>query len=110
MSFFRRRRAAHEELTDKKNARILGTLTSRAWRKLAVLEARAKYLDLSVPPEKLEHPLKGLIQSAIESSGSIGGEHRKDLVEAIKNSPPPPSAGISIQQQAPSTPPSESGI
>jgi hypothetical protein len=92
-----RRAGAHEELTDPKNERILGTLTPRSWAKLAVLDARSKFYNAELEPEEIVHPMEGLIRTAIQSSGSIRGEHRKDLVDAIKGASPQ-TVGLSVGQ------------
>lgn len=72
-------RSAWEELTDPANERILGTLTNRAWRKMARVMARAQYYDTPVPVD--------VLHTALQMSGSIGGDHRKDLVEAVRGAP-----------------------
>lgn len=79
-----RNRAPIEELTKPENEKINGTLTPRAWAKLSVLEARAKFYAPGMDPAKVEHPMAGLIHTARQSSGSVRGEHRKDLVEGMK--------------------------
>ena len=95
------KRSPHEELTDARNERILGTLTPRSWHMLSVLATRAKFYDMDIDPAELEHPMLTLVEEARQSSGSIRGEHRKDLVDAIKGAQPQ-NVGLSLTGQAPS--------
>lgn len=85
----KQRRAGYQELTDPDNERILGTLTSRAWGKLAVLSTRSAYYNQKLEELGTINPLDCLIHEARQSSGSIKGEHRKDLVEGIRGAQMP---------------------
>lgn len=108
---YRRRKAPHETLVDPELQRILGTFTFPGWKAFAVLEARAKFFDLKNDPMNLKHPLAGLIDTARQSSGSIDGEHRKDITEALKAAQPAPAIGLTLpsgQSGAPGTPPPKS--
>lgn len=96
---FKRRGAAHEELTREENERINATLTHRSWHKLSVLRLRAEWYKLGATLEEiatLDHPVEDLVHEALQTSGAVGGEHRKDLVEAIKAQAPTPTVGLSM--------------
>jgi hypothetical protein len=94
----RKTRATHEDLVDPDRERVLGTLTSKAWAKLSYLEARSKWYSMT-PQEiaDLEYdPMDEVLHTARQSSGSIGGAHRRDLVEAMRVSSQP-QTGLSLQ-------------
>lgn len=120
-----RRPGAHEELTDPENEKVLGTLTPEAWRGLSVEAVAAKWYanqvavarasqewhplnpwrveevsGLPARPEQRENPLASLIHEARQSSGSIRGEHRKDLKDAIIGAPQQ-TVGLSVPVQEP---------
>lgn len=126
---FQRRSAAHEEVTDlDENERLLATLTHRSWSGFSVMETRSLLyglVDAALEAEQrgfymkdgvkvllvtkddydalwksVEHPMKELLHVARQSSGAIKGEHRKDLVEAIKAAAPQVQ-GLAIPQEAP---------
>lgn len=82
---------AHQELTDEENEKILGTLTHETWVGLSVEIVASEWYrldtDLSYLDEIDVSPATRLIHEARLSSGSIGGEHRKDLKEAIIGAP-----------------------
>lgn len=102
-----RRKSPHEILISKENDLYLGTLTPRAWHRMAVAEVRAKFFSELVEayenaqagqPYKLpELPPVELMAAARRSSGSIKGAHRKDLVEAIRGRDPP-AFGVGLPQ------------
>lgn len=105
---FIRKKGSHAEVTDlARNERLLATLTHRSWRGFSVMETRTLLYELvdhalateehdPLVWEKIEHPMKELLHGARQSSGSVKGEHRKDLVEAIKAASPPPTVGLSV--------------
>jgi len=82
-----------DEMVDKENSKILGSLTHEAWKGLAVEGVAAKWYSLETDQElearllEAEHPLQHLIDDARQSSGSVGGEHRKDLRDVLIGSP-----------------------
>lgn len=78
------REAPYKELTDPKNERITSTLNSRAWGKLSVLATRAQFFNLDLETTDWVSPQDILIHEARQSSGSIKGQHRRDLVEALQ--------------------------
>lgn len=78
------RRPSHQELTAEENERILGTLTPRAWAKLSVLALRAEFYNQDFEKAKFVKPMDRLVHEARQSSGSIRGQHRRDLVDAIQ--------------------------
>ena len=87
----KRRDPHHKELTNPENEKFIGTLTPRAWAKLTVLATRADFYGLNVEElreltKKGVDPVSFLLHEARQSSGSILGEHRKDIVEALKAS------------------------
>lgn len=108
-----RRPGPHEELTDPENEKVLGTLTAEAWRGLSVEAITAKWYSLDLDVERLVqenvNPLELLIHEARQSSGSIRGEHRKDLKEAIIGAPvsttslslPPATSQADASSEAP---------
>lgn len=90
---------AYQELTDPANVNVLGTLTPRGWRHLNVMRVRSEVLGLDFDEASLRRRLLGetedgealptvaLVESAFETSGAMGGEHRKDLKEALIGAP-----------------------
>ena len=78
------REAPYKELTDPKNERITATLNSRAWAKLTVLATRSAFFSQTLEGKDWENPQDKLIHEARQSSGSIKGQHRKDLVDAMQ--------------------------
>jgi len=84
----------HEELTDKANAEILATRTNEFWKAAVRYKMRAKVLsiDFDTMEQRLLEWAKGspgglFIDYAIQTSGSIGGEHRRDLKETVIGAP-----------------------
>lgn len=91
-------RKGSTDLIDPDNTDVLGTLTSEAWRGLAVEEIAADWYDLDDSPERLAGrtaPLRNLISKARRTSGSVKGKHREDLRDAIIGSPAQ-SVGFSV--------------
>lgn len=92
----------YEELTSADNKHILGSLTSRSWHLMNVVAVRAVVLPeilatrhltdeaLRAKLEGFTHPLQYLVDEAVKSSGSIGGEHRRDLKESLQGQKPAP--------------------
>lgn len=102
-----RRGVAHQELTTPENQKILGTWTSGTWRGFAVEMIAAEWYTLRAEsvggelrpwhpsrpwtPEEvgLKHlmdfdsPLRDMLTEGRLTSGAIGGEHRRDLKEAL---------------------------
>ena len=89
-----------ETLTAKENASKMGTFTHRSWHKLAVLEARANFYKPGQDMKAVPHPMKRLVDVARETSGAVGGEFRKDVVEAMK-SPQTPTVGLAVPNAQP---------
>ncbi len=77
-------KSPHQEITSEDNERILGTLTARAWARWQVTAARKEFFE--------DHAGENVLRRALQSSGAIGGEHRRDLVEAIQGAKPAPMA------------------
>lgn len=73
-------RPPQQELTTRQNREILGTLSGSAWSKFQTSFNRSVFFDLPGKQESLERSLM--------MTGSIGGEHRKDLVEALRGQKP----------------------
>lgn len=94
----RKTRATHEDLVDPERERVLATLTPRAWAKLSVLEARSQWYSMT--PEEIVakdfDPMDEVLHTARQSSGSIGGQHRRDIVDAMRVSTQP-QTGLSLQ-------------
>lgn len=110
----------HVELTDPENERFLGTLTHRAWHLLNARHQRSKFFkpefydldQITCDNHKEGCPSKcpklvsslrdllslspGLFHDAIQTSGSIRGEHRRDLKDAIIGAPHV-AAGYAVQ-------------
>lgn len=91
------RPAPYKELTDPANERITGTLNSRAWAKLSGLATRSLFFSQEFPTEDWINPQKEasleaawkrpqeiLVHEARQSSGSVDGQHRRDLVSALQ--------------------------
>lgn len=131
-----RRPGPHEELTDPENERVLASLTPDTWRGLSAELVAALWFRLA-PSEsvgvkrasRVWHParpwteeevtglghlleteslLELLIHEARQSSGSIRGEHRRDLKEAIIGAPKVGAIGLSAQSSEPAAPSSTS--
>ncbi|MHB8586440.1 MAG: hypothetical protein ACYDDF_11485 [Thermoplasmatota archaeon] len=102
---------AHQELIEPENEKVLGTLTHRAWHLLNTRHMRALFfqpqtyfLDITdpqdpryVPEEHLRDLLSlspRLFHDTLQSSGSIGGQHRADLRDTLKA--PTLAAGLEI--------------
>jgi len=108
-----RARQPHEEVVGEKNERQLATLTPEAWHGLVVLRARSAFFDMDALLDEVEHPTEGLIHEALQMSGAIGGEHRKDIVESLRATVggatnPGLSLPININPQAaPAAPPTK---
>lgn len=119
------RDAPYKELTDPRNERITATLTPRSWAKLTVLATRSRFFGMDLQADDWLSPddtgkvpnaeaeasfLQGmmehmrtqdiLIHEARQSSGSIGGKHRSDLVDALQG-PGEPKQGLSVQDVEP---------
>jgi hypothetical protein len=114
----------HEELITAENERFTATLTPKAWRLLAVKAMRVEVLkhvhsmeewrafvnDIMEGDETVAKGMNGpelLYHVAMQTSGSMGGEARKDLVRAIKGPEAPPQTGVSINLKDGATPPAE---
>lgn len=69
-----------QELTTRENREVLGTLVNRGWGKFQTSMNRALFFDL---PDKVE-----ALERSLMMTGSIGGEHRKDLTEVLKGQKP----------------------
>lgn len=105
-------RVPYEELTDKKNERILGTFTHRGWARISMAQARALYIEVVGGAEDLDDlvdrihafdtengrlvPFEQVLHFALQSSGSIGGRHREDLRDAVQGMRPG-KAGLVLQ-------------
>lgn len=78
-------------LTDEKNEPYLSTLTSRAWRGLAVEEVAAEWwsFDSLAKLDELikKNPSRRLVTVARRTSGSIGGAHRSHIRDALVGAP-----------------------
>lgn len=109
-----RAKTAHEEMVGEKNERQLASLTPETWHGLVVLRARAKFFDMDKPLEDLQHPTEGLIHEALQMSGAIGGEHRKDLRDTLIAASPTQASPLGIPiltaAQTPTTTKKKSGI
>lgn len=107
-----RRPGPHEELTDPENENILATLTPRAWRLLNHKAVKAKFYsdyEGTLIAKEVDSLSDILFHQVLRTSGSIGGEHRKDLKDAIMGARPQTlGLGVSVAQQAESAE-SESG-
>ena len=93
-----RPKTPYQELTDQENINILGTLTWDGWGALAVARGRADYFDNEIGRQ--------LLDRLMMTSGSIRGEHRKDLVSAIQGQKAP-RMGLTFTPDAP--PPEANG-
>lgn len=99
-----------QELTDEENERILGTLTHEAWVGLSVEAISADWYDLDTDLSALlkkKPPSSALVKEARISSGSIEGNHRRDIKEALIGAPQGQSnlsVPISVNPQAPEPP------
>lgn len=74
-----------------------------------MIAARAKFYDLGTPMAEIQHPMEDLLHEARLSSGSVGGEHRKDLVEAMKAAESQ-NVGLSLQAPTPTEAPKKTGL
>jgi hypothetical protein len=103
-----RRKGAYAELTVAENERVLGTLTTRSWGHMAVARTEALYFSVENVEDlvRLPHPLEYALKFGLQSSGSIDGAHRRDLVEAIKGSQMP-SFGLAVNGKAGEQQPAE---
>ncbi|MHB1261346.1 MAG: hypothetical protein ACYC2H_06485 [Thermoplasmatota archaeon] len=69
-------RPPQQEMTTRDNRDILGTLSSKGWSRFQTSYNRALFFDLPGKQASLERSLM--------MTGAINGEHRKDLVEALR--------------------------
>jgi hypothetical protein len=124
-----RRRGPAQEMTAKDNAEINATLTTRGWGSLTVAELRAErarsledvpalYSGLYVVgratptglSERMVEHLRRFVGIARRTSPSIGGDFRKDYVEAVRAAHPAVIGGGGFQatqgahQEAPRDP------
>jgi len=94
----RAKKASYEELTDPLNDKINASLTNRAWAKLSIARARARYFDPDNDPYDLPNPMLELHHEVLELSGAIDGARRRDLVEVTKTNQAPENA-LSVNVQ-----------
>lgn len=88
-------RPPQQELTTRENREVLGTLTPKAWALFQVSYNRALFFDL---PDK-----ESSLERALGMTGSIGGEHRKDLVEVLRGQKPQQIALAAVGAAPPPT-------
>lgn len=75
------RKGPFEEVTSEDNEPLLGTSTPKGWGAFH----HANYLVRLLGLDDLEQ----VLHEARRSSGSIGGEHRRDIVAAIQGAQTP---------------------
>lgn len=105
----------HGDLFDPDNRDFIETVTHETWLNFAVEEFAAQWYSIDYDDEGelrafLETieggPIARLLRKARETSGSIGGDLRKDAVDMARGSTPQ-SVGLSVVQpgQAPQSVP-----
>jgi|SRR5690349_2053445 len=93
-------RPPQQELTTRVNVEVLGTINAKGWARFQISYNRALFFDLPDKQESLERSLM--------MTGSIEGEHRKDLVEVLRGQKPQQLA-LAIGGGAASAAPSHNG-
>lgn len=73
-------RLPQQELTTRDNRDVLGTLNAKGWARFQIAYDRSIFFD--IPGKQLA------LERSLMMTGSIGGEHRKDLVEALRGQKP----------------------
>lgn len=90
------------ELTHEETARQMATLTPKGYRGLVSYAVRIGWFKLTTDLTYLQtarNPAEILVEEATVRSGSVGGEHRRDVRDAIQAAPANVN-GFSLQAPA----------
>lgn len=78
------------DLTHEETARQMATLTPKGYRGLVSYSVRTDWFRLTTDLAYLgtaKNPAEVLVEEATVRSGSVGGEHRRDVRDAIQQAP-----------------------
>lgn len=84
-----RPKTPYQEITSEENLEIHGGLTTRSWRGVQVLRARARFFE--------EPFLDEFVNDLIRTSGSIDGKHRDSTTQAVQGQKSPGVALVGVQ-------------
>jgi hypothetical protein len=84
-----RPKTPYQEITTEENKDIHGDLTTRSWRGVQVLRARAAFFaDIPEAADYAGH-LDAFVDGLIRTSGSIDGKHRESTTQAVQGQKAP---------------------
>lgn len=87
------------DLVHPKTIKQMATLTPRAYRGIVAAAVRSRWYKLTTDLEYLDKaqlPLDVLIEEATVRSGSVGGEQRRDVRDAITQHAPQNNTGFAL--------------
>lgn len=87
-----RPKTPYQEITSEENLDIHGGLTTRSWRGVQTLRARAKFFGNEF--------LDTFVDDIIRTSGSIDGKHRESTTQAVQGQKAPGVALVGMQPNA----------
>lgn len=84
-----RPKTPYQEITTDENLDIHGELTSRSWRGVQTLRARAAFFSLLPDTALYADHLDVFVDKLVRTSGSIEGKHRESTTQAVQGQKAP---------------------